>query len=213
LKLSWKTLQTTVNALSLRERRLLAGTLAVLLLVVFVFVLWMPMAESILGARRSYIESQGIVHQSKQQILMLETKAKEDVNAPLRLEIEALNKRLVEQDVEIHQLTSALITPKNMNQVFSGILTENHLLIKNVKNQPARAIQVKEEENNLLYKHSLFLEMKGGFLDTLKYLQELERQDWQLYWDELTFKTEAYPQGAVTIEVHTLSTSEEVLGL
>jgi len=50
-------------------------------------------------------------------------------------------------------------------------------------------------------------------LDTLKYLQELERQDWQLYWDELTFKTEAYPQGAVTIEVHTLSTSEEVLGL
>ena len=215
MKLSWSKSQKAINHLHLRERRLLAITSVSVLLMLFLFIAWLPLLESLEGIVKAHQQAQSKISGAKQAIVALEQRAKTDVNAPYRQQIESLRDQIDDQETTIDSLTSALINPKNMTQVFSGLLQENHLTIEQVQNEDAVTVSINgdEEENNLLYKHSLSLEMRGQFLNTLKYIQELEKQEWQLYCDELEFTTLSYPHGRLDIKVHTLSTSEHVLGL
>jgi len=215
LSRSWKKSLNAINDLHLRERRLLAITCVSVIVIVFLFASWIPLAEAVAKKVKAHEVAQTKIDGSKAAIVALEQRAKTDVNAPYRQQIERLRDQIDDQENTIDGLTSALINPKNMRKVFRGLLQENHLSIVKVKNDDAVTVSInkEEEENHLLFKHGLSLEMRGQFLNTLKYIQELEKQDWQLYWDELEFTTLSYPNGKLEIKVHTLSTSEHVLGL
>ena len=212
---SWKKSLIAINDLHLRERRLLAITCVSVIVIVFLFASWIPLAEAVAKKVKAHEVAQTKIDGSKAAIVALEQRAKTDVNAPYRQQIERLRDQIDDQENTIDGLTSALINPKNMRRVFRELLQENHLSIVKVKNDDAVTIKIddEKEENHLLFKHGLSLEMRGQFLNTLKYIQELEKQDWQLYWDELEFTTLSYPNGKLEIKVHTLSTSEHVLGL
>jgi len=211
----WKKSLKAINQLSLRERRLLALTSVSVVLMLFLFAAWLPLLEKWQKAVRAHEIAQGKIEGAKSEIAQLEKQARTDVNAPYRAQLESLRGQVEDQEYTITGLTSALITPKNMTKVFSGLLQENHMVIQSMTNEPAKPVTINGEgkENNFLFEHGLSLEMKGQFLSTLKYIQALEKQDWQLYWDELIFTTLKYPSGTLGIKVHTLSTSEHVLGL
>jgi MSHA biogenesis protein MshJ len=102
-----------------------------------------------------------------------------------------------------------------MGKVFTGLLQENALSLEKISNLDAKPVNIEGqlEETNLLYEHGLSLELKGQYMNALKYLQSLESQDWQLYWDELKFSSNTYPNGTLAIKVHTLSTSDSLLDL
>lgn len=212
---TWKKSLKAINQLSLRERRLLAITSVSVMLMLFLFVSWLPLLESWQKVRTASHVANGKIQAAKAEITRLEEQARTDVNAPYKAQLKKLRNEVADQENTINSLTSALITPKNMTQVFSGLLQENHLTIETVTNQQAQPVSINgsKEENHFLFKHGLSLEMKGQFLNTLKYIQALEKQEWQLYWDELVFTTLNYPHGTLDIKVHTLSTSEHVLGL
>ena len=65
----------------------------------------------------------------------------------------------------------------------------------------------------MLYRHHLELELEGSYFDVLKYFEKVEGLAEQLYWDEMHFTMEEYPLGILRLEVHTLSTSEELIGV
>lgn len=102
-----------------------------------------------------------------------------------------------------------------MNMVFQGLLEKSKLQFQSIKNYLPKIIELNKDKNSnqMLYEHSLLLEMKGQYIHGLEYIQSIEKQDWQLYWDEIEFKILRYPQGLLTLKVHTLSTSDKVLGL
>lgn len=148
-------------------------------------------------------------------IASLKENAVRNVNKPYKEKITALHARLKKQQHKIDTITSALISPKNMPEVFSKLLNRNDLTLESVSNQDAEAVNISTnaQEDSLLFKHGLLLEMKGQFLSGLNYIKQMEKQDWQLYWDELNYVTKKYPQGVLTLKVHTLSTSDSVLEL
>lgn len=152
---------------------------------------------------------------AKNAIEVLKRNAIQDVNKPYEEKIAALHVRLKKQQQKIDTITSALISPKNMPEVFSKLLNRNDLTLESVSNDDAEPVNIStnEKEDSLLFKHGLLLEMKGQFLSGLSYIKQMEKQDWQLYWDELTYTSEKYPQGVLTLKIHTLSTSDSVLEL
>lgn len=215
MKIYWNRFQKSFNQLELRERKLVFITSTVLLLAIFIFLIWQPM---IVKWQASANSSGQLIQQAdlaQAAIASLKENAVRNVNKPYKEKITALHARLKKQQHKIDTITSALISPKNMPEVFSKLLNRNDLTLESVSNQDAEAVNISTnaQEDSLLFKHGLLLEMKGQFLSGLNYIKQMEKQDWQLYWDELNYVTKKYPQGVLTLKVHTLSTSDSVLEL
>lgn len=64
-----------------------------------------------------------------------------------------------------------------------------------------------------LYRHGVRIEIEGDFPSTLDYLQRVEQSEWHLMWDALDYRVESYPTAIITIDFHTISQSEEWIGV
>jgi MSHA biogenesis protein MshJ len=215
VKVSWTKVEEVVNHMHMRERRMLCITVVAVTAFIQVLMLWDPIYKSGLKAYQENIGISQQIKEAKDTIKRLKERAAVDVNAHQKNQIKKFKERLTIQQHQIESLTSALISPKNMGKVFTGLLQENTLSLEKISNLDAKPVNIEGqvEETNLLYEHGLSLELKGQYMNALKYLQSLESQDWQLYWDELKFSSNTYPNGTLTIEVHTLSTSDSLLDL
>ena len=211
----WKKLRIKINALSIRERKLIAITSTSFVLSLFVLLAWHPLWVNLQGIKN--ISEQMIVgiNASKYDIRVLEERSKKDVSLPYRNKLQSLKQKSDEQQNKINSITSALIQPEKMNLVFKGLLEKSNLRFDSIKNLKPKVIELNQskDSNQVLYEHGLVIEMRGSYLDGLAYIKSIENQSWQLYWDEVEYKTTRYPQGELTLKVHTISTSKKVLGL
>ena len=57
------------------------------------------------------------------------------------------------------------------------------------------------------------IEFEGSYLETLKYMSQLEALSQKFYWGSVDFVIEEYPRARVTITVNTLSLSEAWIGV
>lgn len=215
MKTFWKALNHRINGLSLRERRLIALTSSCVVIAFYIMSIWLPLWNSIQLSMHENTKIEIDIETSKKNIAILEERSKVDVNLPYREKLIALKEQASEQQEKINNITNALIQPEKMNMVFQGLLEKSKLQFESIKNGSPKSIEINQDKNSnqVLYEHSLFLEMKGQYIHGLEYIQSIEKQDWQLYWDEIEFKTLRYPQGLLILKVHTLSTSDKVLGL
>lgn len=215
MKRFWKAYHLKVNALTLRERKYIAVASVAVILSFFILTLWQPMWRELSRVNKQNEQFMLQIETSQNSISAIENRARKDVNAPYRAKLENMRVQVKEQLGQINNITAALIQPDKMNQVFKGLLKKNELKLESVKNEQAKIIKINDsdEENQALFQHGLKIEMRGKYLSGLKYLQSIEQQNWQLYWDELEFSMIKYPVGVLRMRVHTLSTSDQLLGL
>ncbi|MFK7896073.1 MAG: hypothetical protein AB8G23_09575 [Myxococcota bacterium] len=64
-----------------------------------------------------------------------------------------------------------------------------------------------------LFRHGVRIEVRGDFRSTVDYLQRVEQSRFHLMWDNLDYRVESYPTATVTIDFHTISHSEEWIGV
>ena len=64
-----------------------------------------------------------------------------------------------------------------------------------------------------LYRHGVRVEIEGDFKSTLDYLERVEESEWHLMWDALDYRVDTYPTATITIDFHTISQSEEWIGV
>ena len=129
-------------------------------------------------------------------------------------DIAQLNKRLQASTVD-------LISPQNMSSVLEGVLVNyNGLELESINALPPVSLAdlLSDETKQStdipgVYLHGLKISFKGGYLDTLAYLQALETLKWRFYWGDVDFEVTDYPQAEVTIVVNTLSLNEAWIGI
>lgn len=215
LKSYWKKLLKAVNALQVRERQMIIVAGSVLIIGVFSLVAWEPLYVDWIKKSAMLTQAKENLNQAETTIERIKSESRVDANKPYREKFNKLKNDIEDQDYKIETITAALINPKHMNHVFGTLLKNTELEIDTITNSPAEAIDIQGEgdTDKLLYMHALSLELSGTFIDSLKYLKRIESQNWNLYWDNLVFTTTQYPQGRLILKVHTLSTSDHVLGL
>ncbi len=64
-----------------------------------------------------------------------------------------------------------------------------------------------------MFRHRLTLELEGSYYDIQRYFDKVEALAEQLYWDEMHYTITEYPRGILELHVHTLSTSEDLIGV
>lgn len=206
-----------IDAMSLRERAMIFITLLVALYFLAVNVLFSP-----LNAEKDRLQQQ--VNQQRQETQALEMQVQalasngEDPDAGKRKKLEALQENLKTMDTELARVTVGLVPPREMARLIEQMLLKNRgLQVLRVESIPATPLLNVAENavssSPMVYKHGMNIEIKGGYLDILRYLKSLEALPWKVFWGKATLKTEKYPDSRVSLVIYTLSTHEAWIGL
>jgi MSHA biogenesis protein MshJ len=214
LKKQFQDFASRIDAMSLRERALIFVTLLVVLYFLAVNILFGP-----LNAEKDKLQLQ--FNQKHAETLALEAQVQALVGSgdhpdvAKRKKLEALQENLKTMDAELVHATSGLVTPKEMARLIEQMLLKNHgLQVMKVESLPAKPLlETTGTSGALVYKHGMNIEIKGGYLDILRYLKSLEALPWKVFWGKVSLKTENHPDSRVSLLIYTLSTHEAWIGL
>ena len=217
LKTQLKGMAARIDAMSLRERALIFITLLVALYFLAANVLFGPV-----NAEKDRMQQQVNLKRAETQALEAQVQALvatgQVPEAAKRQKLEALRENLKTMDSDLVRVTAGLVPPKEMARLMEQMLLKNRgLQVLKVESLPAAPL-VNAVENTLnsapmVYKHGMNIEVKGGYLDVMRYLKSLESLPWKVFWGKVTLKTEKYPDSRVSLLIYTLSTHEAWIGL
>lgn len=107
-------------------------------------------------------------------------------------------------------------TPLNINQQTAQTTLSS-------TNSPTNNETTKQADDNIvnqtpeqfltLYKHGIKLILKGDYFKLRDYLVQLEQLEWQFFWQKFDYQLLEYPQGELHIEMYSLSTEKEFIGV
>jgi len=219
LGVTWSNLKSRFNALSLRERALVAAS--VLALLVFV---WDRAAMNPLRAREKQLQQDMAATEQGLAALSTSIQGRAEDN-PFMVAIkqkQTLTDSLAAVDHELQSTSAGLIPPQRMLAALRDVLQEQvGLRLVSMRNlpvtslvppQPAAGGQGSPQIQGP-YVHSVEFVIEGGYLEVLRYLEKVESMPWRFYWQMLELKTADYPRNRVRIRLNTLSMDKEWIGV
>tara|TARA_R110002167_G_scaffold214068_3_gene418746 strand:- start:32045 stop:32779 length:735 start_codon:yes stop_codon:yes gene_type:complete len=64
-----------------------------------------------------------------------------------------------------------------------------------------------------LYRHGIKIKLSGSYFDLQNYLSQLEKLSWKFFWQDFNFKLTQYPKSELEIEMYSLGTKKEFVGV
>jgi len=202
-----------LDALTLRERSLVFGTIVALLFSVWHLVFMQPLAQ------RAEIDKKELASLSARidtanENLEIQVLQLAGIGDEGRMQLQRIQQRIDQVNEQLGDYAAELIGPAEMAHVLEGVLENQHQLrLLNMRNLGAEALSVSDESSNaVFYRHGLEIELAGTYLACLDYLEAIEALPWRFYWQVLELDVEEFPMNRIRIEVSTLSMDEEWIG-
>lgn len=160
-----------------------------------------------------------------------EVTVSKDPNKSIDLQIGQYEKSLQKVDNKLLSLTNELITPQKMRKALQDLLAvapgveissfitlQPQPLISakdnNLESSPSNKQGKKEEEPTInLYRHSVRITLKGNYFALRDYLKNIETLPWAFYWQAFDYQVTTFPQAQLNIEMYSLSTKKEFIGV
>lgn len=222
----WYQLRDKTADLSLRERGILTGTVAV-----FFLFLWTQLyyAGYEKQHQQNLNEKSALTQESVsygERLAQLAASLEYDPNAILREEQDRLKSSLQGLRVEIENRMSNLVAPEDMANLMKKVLSDfkglTLLSAKNLAVEPLN-ISMPNRENSdkrseasgsqaVIFTHGFEMELKGSYFQTIQYLQKLENLS-GFYWRMLSYEVGQYPEAIIRIQLNTLSLEEDWIGV
>lgn len=162
------------------------------------------------------------------EMRLLSSRAEQDPNRALRERLSTLQGQVRGLERRLETVTSAMISPRDMARFLEDLLNDDSeltlLSLRTLDTQPLLQADGKDdaetsppppagERATVLHRHGFEVTFSGGYLATLRYLEALERLPWQFFWDGVSYEVVDYPQSVVRLQLHTLSLSEDWIGV
>lgn len=64
-----------------------------------------------------------------------------------------------------------------------------------------------------LYQHGIKIKLSGSYFDLQSYLSRLEQLSWKFFWKDFNFKVIEYPKSELEIQMYSLGTKKEFVGV
>lgn len=132
---------------------------------------------------------------------------------------QALQKRrdleisLAQVKEDVAASTEYLIPPKKMPTILRNLL-QKHRKLQLVEFVTIPPVSISTHKDALpVYRHGIRIQVMGTYNDMTAWLKEIEQLPWVLNWDHLTYSMQTWPNGQLTLELHTLSSEEAWLDL
>ncbi len=223
------------NARHVRERILIAGLVATVILTAWLNLLYDPFLLSQEKYQQQLASLQLQIKTSDKQYKIL-TRAKQlDPNKEVKQRLALAQRHIAQLDKQLHDKMEGLIKPTQMATVLEQVLTQQaKLQFVRIQSLPAKLLVIppatvtrqtstnpvatqtpteSAQQQVGIYKHGIEIEFTGSYLDTLEYLKQLQQLPWHFYWDDVLFDVINYPKSRIVIRVHTLSLREGWIGV
>ena len=194
-----------VDNATLRERVLLFGAAALVLLYVANALMLQPLRDT---QRRLGLE----VAKSAQELRTVQTElqrlARErqaDPEAQHRKRAVDLRSEIAALDARIQQEQRRFTTPQRMREVLREMFErDKRLRLVDLKTLPVTDLAA-GQSGRRVFRHGIELTVAGSYLDLYAYLAALEQIPTQLYWGRVEMSVASYPVATLRMTVYTLS--------
>jgi MSHA biogenesis protein MshJ len=197
------------EALSLRERALVAGTILALVVAMWDTMLMEPLRRTriALDAELNEASSFGVSAQS------------DNVDDPRQIaltRVGELQTQIGGLDARLTSTASGFVSSGKMIAVLHDMLAaQGELELVSIRNLPVTSLVPPAEGGapQAPYVHAIELVIDGEYADILAYLAELEALPWKFRWSSLDLTTAGYPRNRVRLQLSTLSLDATWLGV
>ncbi len=228
----WREYSDKYLALTTREQYLifLTGLVAIFFIFFYLFI-DAKMIENKKSAQQ-IMRLQSSNQSLKVSIVEMQTALQRDPNEDTRNKIAQYEAKLAKIDEKLLALTSDLISPVQMRYALLDLLKlekgvsllsfellgAQPLLTK----EPSDDKQAKENTTNEnveqpaginLYRHGIKIKLSGSYFNLRDYLSQLEQLSWKFFWQDFNFKLTEYPKSELEIEMYSLGTKKEFVGV
>jgi|GEM_PF-950006 MSHA biogenesis protein MshJ len=109
--------------------------------------------------------------------------------------------------------TEYLIPPKKMPTILRNLL-QKHRKLELIEFVTIEPVSISTHKDALpVFRHGIRIQVKGTYNEMTAWLKEIEQLPWVLNWDHLTYSMQTWPNGLLTLELHTLSREEAWLDI
>ena len=227
----WKEYCEKYLAISPREQYmvLLTGLVAIVFIMHTFFI--DDNAKKIVKIEKQVMQINNENRTAKASIILLEEGLSKDPNSELKKQISQYKERLNKADVNLLKLTSDLISPIQMRHALIQLLkTQKGVSLQSFQvvaaepitlasSQPVAKVEGKVAEVDpnrqemVLYRHAIKIKLSGSYFQLRDYLTQLEALSWKFFWQEFNYQLKEYPVSELEIEMYSLSTKREFIGV
>lgn len=222
MKRYWELARGKIDDMSLRERAIIFLTAAFVVVALINATLLDPLL-----AKQKVLSAQVVQQQEKMKALQAQTQSllqakRDDEHSPLRSRLAQIKQQLQEQDGYLQSRSDRLVEPNKMASLLEQVLSKNgKLQLIALNTLPASLLIEKPPAENAapaqlvapgvaagqkqIFKHGVKITVRGGYLDLLRYLAELEKLPAQMFWGEVSMSVEKHPDAVLTLILYTLS--------
>jgi MSHA biogenesis protein MshJ len=201
------------NALSLREQRLVAGTVIALVWAAWDSLLHQPQVQEKQRLEQDISRIQQLASSQLALSNALANSANQDPNKQNRELLASLQQSVEQMKRQLASGEKRLVPSLQMADALRDMLKQQ----ANVKLINLETLAPKpfgsDTERPWIYRHTLSLTLQGDFFGTLNYLKALESLPWHIQWDSIDYTVKNYPLAETTIQVYTLSFEQDWLGV
>lgn len=221
MRVELKALREGFERFSQRERVMLLLAVLVVFYQLADTLLLSQQGEQFRQLERNLVSQRQEMAQMAVRVAELTRQLKNDPNALLRQRNDALRSRVREDRRDLQALAEKLVVPRQMAVVLEQVLAEQQglqllrlqTLPPTVLNAPGKGEQKAAQNVFPIYAHAFSVEFSGDYISTLRYLESLESLPAGFYWDRVDFEVNEYPESRVRLQLHTLSISEDWIGV
>lgn len=214
-----KVLADKIDNLSQRERVLIFVAILVVLFQAWDSLVWRPMMQQQeqLMAQEASLDKEML--QLQIDLKILTARATRDPDKEMKQQIDNLDRQLAVVSEQVKKSSESLVSPEKMAILLEDMLVKQKglellslqthdsvPLIKTGKDEP----QVTKYQ---IYKHGFSLEFRGGYMETLKYLEALESLNGGFFREGIDYEVTEYPDSRVMLKLYTLSLSPGWIGV
>ncbi len=143
----------------------------------------------------------------------------EDPDQDVSARISAIDRQLDEFDAQFSQELRQLVSPGVMPIVLQQLLDEaKGLKLLTLDSVPPTKLFASGDKDDVsgqqsIFRHGIKLRLEGSYSATESFLEKAEKLEWQIYWQDFTYRVDEYPRATIELSVFTLSTSEAFISV
>ncbi len=231
----WTAYSDKFNSSTTREQYLIIATgLVAIIFILFSAFLDTPM-QRIEQLNSEIAKTQKNNQDNIATMQILEQALSGDPDVALKKELAQYQDKLGEIDEQLLALTSDLIDPFQMRLALIKLLKlQKGVKLLSFEVLPASPVTKAKVETTTaldadtqttltaldsqpeqlrLYRHGIKIKLQGQYFQLKDYLSQLEGLSWKFFWQEFDYQLKTYPVSELEIEIYSLSTAQEFIGV
>jgi MSHA biogenesis protein MshJ len=214
----WKSWIARIDDMSLRERAMLFGSVAL----VVVVAAYVTLIDRALVSQKRLIErvtrDQSQLKSVREQLQLILKESQPLGRHPDELAIAEFERKIRETEKDVAARQHAFVAPEQLPVLLRQMLgrsprirLESLRLLPGTPPPGAAGSTPGRPEGSEVFRHGVEVTLRGSYFDLVQYLTELEGLPSPLLWGRVELLVEKYPEVRLTVVVHTLSTRRSLL--